>query len=699
MASKSGQYPTLFEPYRFKQLTLKNRMVKAAYSSTNSDDRGYITESAVAHYDAVARGGIGLFITESVAVHRLGMTGTPRMAIWDDSYIPGQKALVEVVHKYGTPIIIQLQHAGPAYSTGTYGAWSVEGLVGKAEPTAPSTLTHEQMPSKRANTPRGLTVEEIKEIEQAFVDAAVRAAEAGYDGVQLHGATGYLLNSFFSRAWNKRSDQYGGRLENRARLCCDIIRGIRSRLGEKFIISVRFNGLEIGARYDDGITLEEGRAIGQLLEQAGADLLDVTAYGYNHFEWVLFPEQMLYPEAPAYAATLAKAVRENVPLVDVAWNVKQGVKIPVIAVGKLSFETGEQVLREGKADLVAYARALIADPDAPNKLKAGQLQDVRPCTHCMTCLDTFLRSEHERCRVNAAFGKESEFQVIPAAKRRHVLVVGGGPGGMEAARVAAERGHQVTLCEQQAGLGGLVPLASLIKGTDVEDLPPYVEYLETQLGKLGVEVKRNQRVDAQFVRKISPDAVILATGSKLKLPEIPGMDSKIVVTNTILMDKVRLPKRIFGTAFLEKATKVWLPLGKRVFIVGGLMQGAELAEFLAKRGRKVVMSDTSAQLGTGILEMHRSRLLEWLGEKGAELLAQVKYERITDDGVHLITSSGESRFYAADTVVVLGNREADLSLRDELVGVVPDLHVIGDCSAPGMIVDAVEGGFRAAMAI
>lgn len=699
MASKSSQYSTLFEPFKLKHLTLKNRMVKAAYSSTNSDDRGYITESAVAHYDAVAKGGVGLFITESVAVHRLGMTGTPRMAIWDDSYIPGQKALVDTVHKYSTPIIIQLQHAGPAYSTGMYGAWSVEGLVGKAEPTASSTLSHDQMPSKRANTPRGLTIEEIKSIEQAFVDAAVRAAAAGYDGVQLHGATGYLLNSFFSRAWNKRSDQYGGSVENRARLCCDIIRGIRKRLGEQFIICVRFNGVEIGAKYNDGITFEEGRAIGKLLEQAGADLLDVTAYGYNHFEWVLFPEQMLYPEAPDYAATLAKAVRGNVPLVDVAWNVKQGVKIPVIAVGKLSFETGEQVLREGKADLVAYARALIADPDAPNKLKAGQVQDIRPCTHCMTCLDTFLRSEHERCRVNAAFGKESEFQVIPAAKRRHVLVVGGGPGGMEAARVAAERGHQVTICEQNGGLGGLVPLASLIKGTDVEDLPPYLRYLEAQLERLGVEIRRNQRVDGQYVRKISPDAVILATGSKLKMPEIPGMDSKIVVTSRTLMDKVKLPKRIFGTAFLEKATKVWLPLGKRVFIVGGLMQGAELAEFLVKRDRQVVMSDPAAQLGTGILEMHRTRLLEWLKEKGTVLLPAVKYDRITNEGVHLITSDGEPRFYAADTVVVLANREADFSLRDELKGTVPDLHVIGDCHAPGMIVDAVESGFRAAMAV
>ena len=696
---KSGPYAKLFEPFQLKHLTLKNRIVKAAYSSTNSDERGYITDSAVPHYDVVARGGVGLFITESVAVHKLGVSGSPRMAIWDDSYIPGQKALADAVHKYGTPILMQLQHAGPNHSVGKYGGWYVEDTE-KTEPMSSSTLEPNQLPGPRGNLPRGLSTAEIQEMVETFTVAAERAAAAGYDGVQVHGAAGYLVNSFFSRAWNKRTDEYGGSVENRARFACEIVRRIRQRLGEKFIISVRYNGAEWGARHDDGLTFEEARRIGQLLEQAGTDLLDITVYGYNHAEWVIFPEQMLFPEAPSWAAKFAKDVQREVPLVESAAFVKAGVSVPVVTVGKLSFETGEQVLREGKADLVAYARALISDPDAPNKLREGRVKEIRPCTHCLTCLDAFARSEHERCRVNAAFAVERELELTPATTKRHILVIGGGPGGMEAARVAAERGHRVTLCEKQSSLGGLVPLASIIKGTDIEDLPSFIEYLQNEIERLDVNVHRSVNVDTNYVRELNPDAVIIATGSKLQTPEIPGMQgSKLVVTGPELLEKIKLPRRILGTSLLEKATKLWLPVGKRVFIVGGMMQGAELAEFLVKRGREVILSDTSEPLGLGVLEIHRTRLLDWLSEKGTVLLPSVTYDRVTDQGVSLTTKEGERRVISADTVVVLANREPDFSLRDEIGAFVAEVHVIGDCNTPGMIVDAVASGYRAGMVV
>jgi 2,4-dienoyl-CoA reductase (NADPH2) len=694
----SRNHETLLEPFKLKHLTLKNRMVKAPYSSTNSDERGYILDSAVHHYDSVARGGVGLFITESVAVDPLGISGSPRMAIWDDSFIPGQKRLVDAVHAHGTPIIMQVHHAGPAYSTGYYGG-SVTGKVARLAPKSASSLTMEQMPGPRPNLPEGLTVPEIKDLVHKFTRAAERASEAGFDGVELYFGGNYLLNSFLSRAWNKRTDEYGGTLENRTRFAAEIVRGVRNSLGDKLIIGSRINGAEYGARYGDGITHEESRQIARILEDAGVDLLHVNCFGFNHHEWVIFAEQSLYPEIPKGMEDFAKAVRRGEPFVAAAESIKKAVSIPVIAVGKLNFESAERVLKQGRADLVAFGRPFIADPDAPNKLRKGLAEDIRPCTYCMTCLDAFIRSEHERCRVNAAFAKEKEMEIVPAIKKKNVLVIGGGPSGMEAARVAALRGHTVSLYERQAGLGGLLPLASLIKGTEVDNLPPFITYLERQLDKLGVQVKRGESVDAKLVRALAPDAVIVAAGSKLRVPDIPGIKSKNVVTSSDLQAKVKLPKRLLGTSFLEKATKVWLPLGKRVVLIGGLMQGVELAEFLVKRGREVVITESSDQLGTGVLEIHRQRLLDWLREKGATLLAGVTYEKITDEGVSLTTKEGEKRFFQADSVIVLSVREPDHSLYEELKGVIPEVHLVGDCKQPGMIVDAVEGGYRAACAV
>jgi len=689
----------LLRPLELKHLTLRNRMVKAPYSSTSADERGYVKDTGPWHYETVARGGVGLFITESVAVEPLGVSGSPRMAIWDDSYIPGQASLAAAVHKHGVPILMQIHHAGPSYSTGLLGHW-VTGDVEKLQPKSASTLTREQLPGPRRNLPRGISREEIAEVVQMFVRAAARAAQAGFDGIELHYATGFLVNSFFSRAWNKRTDEYGGSLENRARIGVEIVRAVRRSLGERFIIAARINGIEYAAHYGDGLTREEAAGISRMLQDAGLDLLDVTAYGYNECEWVLFPEQVLFPTLPSDMAQFGKDVRRGDPLAPEAEAVKRAVTIPVITAGKLGVESGERVLREGRADLVAFGRALIADPELPNKVLEGRRADIRPCTHCMTCVDALGRSEHERCRVNTAFAKEMEFQTAPAAKRRKkVLIAGAGPAGLEAARMAALRGHDVTLVERSAMLGGLVPLASLIKGTEVEDLPKFVEYLSRQVAQAGVKVVRGQAVTLDMVRREQPDAVFLAIGSSLHTPNIPGISGKRILTASALLAQVQWPMRMLGTRLLEHATRAWMPLGKRVVIVGGLMQGVELAEFLVKRGRHVTVTESGDQLGTGVLEIHRTRLLGWLREHGATLLAGVRHERVDDNGVHISMADGEQRFLPADNVVVIAERRPNHTLRDELAGLAPEIRVLGDASAPGMIVDAVEAGHRAAYAL
>jgi 2,4-dienoyl-CoA reductase (NADPH2) len=692
------KYSRMLEPLCLKHLHLRNRLVKAPYSSTGANDDGYVGESAVPHYEAVAAGGVGLFISESVAVDRIGVSGSPRMAIWDDSYIAGQAMPAEAVHKYDVPILMQIHHAGPSYSTGTLGHWSV-GTGEKLEPISASSLAHEELPGPRRNLPRAATQEEIRDVVIKFADAAERAAKAGFDGVELHFATGFLVNSFFSRAWNKRTDRYGGSIENRARIGVEIARQVRERVGDRFIICARINAKEYGAKHGDGLTHAETTRIARMLETAGVDLINVTVYGYNDLEWVFFPEQAIFPEAASDMGDFAEAVRRGDALVVDADAIKKSVSIPVIAAGGLSLDGAERALRRGAADLLAFGRALIADPDMPKKVEAGAIKDIRPCTHCMTCVDALGRSAHERCRVNAAFAKETEFKIVPAARKKTIVVIGGGPAGMEAARVAALRGHSVTLFDQNHRLGGLVPLAALIKGTEIEELPQFVRYLERQLRKLGVTTKLGTAVDEELIRRMNPDAVVVATGSSLRLPRIEGMDSRNVVTSADLLSRIQLPMRLMGTSFLEYATKFWLPLGKRVILIGGLMQGTELAEFLIKRGRQVVLTDTSDQLGTGLLEIHRTHTLRWLERKGATLLPGVKYERITKEGIHLVTQDGTSRFVTSDSIVVLATREPDFSFHNSLRAHVPDVRMVGDCNSPGMIVDAIEAGYATALTL
>lgn len=696
----AGRYPYLLKPLRLKHLTLRNRIVKAPYSSTGADSRGYVLPAGRDHYEAIAEGGIGLFITESVAVDPLGVSGTPRMAIWDDSFIPGQAQLAATVHRYGTPILMQIHHAGPSYSTGRLGHWSIsDETVERLQPLSASTLGPDQLPGPRRTPPRGLTVEEIDALVEKFTLAAERAAAAGFDGVELHFATGFLVNSFFSRAWNKRTDAYGGSIANRARFGCSIVRGIRQRVGDAFIVSARINAVEYGARHEDGLTHAESTEISRLLEDAGVDLLNVTVYGYNSSEWALFPEQVLFPQAPQDMKEFARGVHRGAPLVKDAHAIKAAVSIPVIAVGKLNVSSAERALRRGRADLVAFGRALIADPELPRKVADGRVGDIRPCTHCMTCVDALGRSEHERCRVNAAFAKEQELAIRPTGKKKRVVIVGGGPAGMEAARVAALRGHQVTLIERMPRLGGLVRLAALVKGTEIEELPAFIGYLERQLHQLGVVVRRAQTADMRLIQKLAPDAAIVATGSELALPQIPGILNRNVVTSIDLLKKLQFPMRLLGISILERASRLWLPLGKRVVLVGGQMQGAELAEFLVKRGRQVVMTDSAPELGTGLLEIHRTRLLDWLRANGATLLSGVQYEEITESGLRLVTHDGRSRFLEADNVVVLAVRKPHLALRDAISAFVPEVHLAGDCEKPGMIVDAVEAGYRSALAV
>jgi 2,4-dienoyl-CoA reductase (NADPH2) len=371
--------------------------------------------------------------------------------------------------------------------------------------------------------------------------------------------------------------------------------------------------------------------------------------------------------------------------------VKQVVSVPVITVGRLDPDLGEMVLREGKADFIAMTRRLFADPELPNKLMSGWVDDIAPCTSCTCCK---AENAHRRCRINAAVGTEKPYTIESASKKKKVVIVGGGPGGMEAARVAAIRGHEVTLFERSSKLGGLLPLAAMVKGLEIENLPAIVEYFAGQMKKLGVTVRLSTEATPSVVQGIGPDAVIVATGGIPTVPQIPGIDAPNVVKNTDLHKMLKLFLKFVGPKTLRSLTKLWMPVGKRVVIIGGGIQGCELAEFLVKRQRKVTIVDSADALGHDMIQHLRQQLFWWFREKGVVMLPGVQPVAITAKGLTVLTKEGYKRTVEADSIVPAIPMKPNTELFEHLKGKVPEVYAVGDCGNPRLIVDAIADGWR-----
>jgi 2,4-dienoyl-CoA reductase (NADPH2) len=369
------------------------------------------------------------------------------------------------------------------------------------------------------------------------------------------------------------------------------------------------------------------------------------------------------------------------------------VSIPILVVGKLDPELGERVLREGKADFIAMTRRLQADPDLPNKVKEGRLDDIAPCTACENCLGS------RRCRINAFMGKEYN-TVEKAEKKKKVVVVGGGPAGLEAARVAALRGHDVTLYEEGKKLGGLMPIAAVVKGTELEDLPAMISYFERQLTKLGVKINLETKVDAAMIDEMKPDAVIVATGGVPTVPEIKGIDSPNVVSGARLHKDLKKYLGFMGPDLLRWLTRFYLPIGKRVVIIGGSLHGCELGEFLAKRGRQVTIVEKSNTPGEGMVDVIQAYLFMWFRKKRVNLISGVReYVEITKRGLTIINKEGERETIQADTIIPALPLTPNLELYESLKGKAPEIFAIGDCQEPLLIADAISKGMETARSI
>ena len=625
----------LFEPGQIGSLEIRNRIVMPAMATGTSSEEGFVTRQTKDYYEARARGGAGLIIVEFTCIDfPRGKGALRQLAVDDDRFIPGLRELAQAIQRQGARAALQLHHAGNAAKRENTGL----------QPVGPSAIAR-----PGGEIPRAFTAEEIRDLVNRFAGAAERAAEAGFDGIEIHGAHAYLIAQFLSAAWNRREDRYGGSRENRARILIEIFRAVRERVGKAYPVWCRINGEESGV--PGGTTPEEAQATAGMVEKAGCDAISVSASAPE----LLSSRPHFYP--PGWALHLAEGVR-NV------------VRVPVIAVGRIAPELGERVLREGKADFIAMGRALRADPDLPHKLSSGKQEEIRPCIVCNACAERLRPGGHRLCAVNSALGREGEYTIAPAKERKRVLVIGGGPAGMEAAGVAGLRGHEVILCEREGRLGGklLVAAAPPFK----EEILRLVDFLSAQIKAVGVKVEVKTEVTRRLLESYHPDVVILATGSTPLVPRIRGIDKQNVVT---------------AEAVLGHRVDVRSP----VAVLGGGQVGCEVAAFLAEKGKKVVLIEMLDLLAADLGKRQgRQCLIDYLTEKGVTLLTRMKGEEVSDRGLVVVDHDGHRQTLEADTVVLACGSVPDTDLHEELKGIVPEIHVIGDCFRARSILEAID---------
>ncbi|MBI2906822.1 MAG: FAD-dependent oxidoreductase [Chloroflexi bacterium] len=644
-------FPTLFSPIAVGKMQLKNRVVMPAMGTNFARSSGEVTDTLINYYVERAKGGTGLITTEVTSVAEGGGNVHAQLSVSDDRYIPGLRRLARAVQACGARIALQLHHAGRR--------------AGGPAPVAPSPIAYVGWP-----TPRALTMAEIEGLVLALGAAARRAREAGFDAVELHGTHGYLIAQFLSPLTNRRTDRYGGALANRMRFGLEAMTAIKRAAGDDFPVICRITGDE---GLPGGSTIEDAKVFAQELVKAGADALHVSAGGGV----ASTPQDLLILS------------RRNVPVmgdppgvfVPLAEAIRRVVSVPVIAVGRINTPAlAEEILAEGKADLVAVGRGVIADAQWAQKAAEGRPEDITICLACSECNHALItKGGAVDCAVNPTVGREASYRITPAKHRRRVVVVGGGPAGMEAARVAALRGHVVTLYEKSAELGGMLRAAAISLGK--EALGDYADGLSLQARKAGAEIILRHEFTKVDMITINPEALVLATGAKPTLPAIPGIDEEIVSSGVdVLLGKI--------------------PLGEEPIVVGGGMVGCETAAFLAERGKKVKLVTRRGEEGLAIDMTTRAR--QWFfstvwGGLGVKVITFSQFTEVVNGGLVVTDQQGIRKLIEGDMVVFCVGMTPVDGLKKHLALGASESYIIGDCAEPRRIMQAVREGFEAGL--
>jgi len=634
------EFKKLLEPITIKGMKIRNRFVMAPMLG-GSDEAGFATEQMKNYYGRSAQGGVGLIVLGAHCIDSaLGRIMPIQPNLDDDKYIPALREVSGAIQKQGARAVMQILHGGPV-------------VPSKLSGTQPLGASAIERPD--GEPPREITLDEIAHVIQLHADAAIRARKAGFDAVEIHAANRYLINSFLSPAWNIRQDAYGGSIENRTRFLVETIKAVRAAVGEDYPLFCRINGMEYGVK--NGITPDQAQQIAKIAQDAGLDVIDVSAVNPHTSASPSF----YWPEGA---------------FIHLAGEVKKAVDIPVVIAGRNNPELGEKALMEKKADMIAMARALVADPDLPTKVAEGKLDDIIPCQSCNCCRGGTRDYPGAVCAINPMAQRQWEFEFTAAKNPKKVLVVGGGPAGMEAAKDAALRGHRVTLYDKREKLGGQLIGASIPPSK--QKIWELVTYLAGQLEKTGVQVNLGVEVTEALVREIDPDVVVLATGAVSLIPNVPGINGDNVVT---------------AIETLCDCPEV----GEKVVVVGGGLIGCETADHLAVQGKKVTVVEMLDQIGADV-GPNIGDVLERMEKAGVESLVKTKMEEITPDGVKA-TKDGTPVFLEADTVVIAVGLKSNNMLAEKLKEIVPEVYVVGYCLQPRRILEAIHDGFNAAWKI
>lgn len=677
---------TLFSPISIGTMQLRNRIVMSPMETCYGTKHGAPSDQTIDYFEARARGGVGLITLGASTVDSQHREVPNSMDFGTTEHLDRHRELTDRIHAQGAKIQPQLVHPGPD-GLAPY----LSGIPNVGPSVIQSYLTGVAC--------RELAEAEIEGIIAQYASAAKRVREGGYDGIELHAAHGYmLLGSFLSPVRNRRTDTYaGGDPEGRVRLIHEVVRAIKRSAGADFPITLRVSGYE---RDPGGRTSYDTARMAPSLVESGVDAFHVSGGVIDRLTTQMVSGAVYGPGHNLAAAAAVRLV----------------VDVPVMAVGRIHDPAlAHRILDEDRADLVAMGRPLLADADLPRKLKEGRTAELRLCISCQNCIDSMETRGRMSCAVNAQTGREGELPFTPTDHPRSVLVVGGGPAGLEAARVAALRGHRVMLREREGFLGGALVMAATVH----PDNEPLLTYLKAELARLDVDVATRTEVGPEEVRKLGADVVIVATGGRVVAPEVPGRELPHVLTGAQMRQLIagRLPSelraklpawqrlgvQLVGGSLqslveprrLRSVTRIWMPLGKRVVVVGGDLAAVELSEFLAERGRQVTLVEAGPEIASEVGLKRRTEHMDRLDRLGVPVVTGVAVERIESEAVRL----PGGRRVPADSVILAGEVEADTSLYTALSAAGHEVHAVGDCTGLGLIVKAIEEGARAACAI